>query len=429
MNRSARAPILAGMAMLLVLVAGLGGWGAFASIMGAVVTSGKVEVQSRRQIIQHADGGVVEQMLIKEGDVVTEGQPLLRLDGTKLRAELAMADAQYFEVLARSGRLEAERDGRTEISFRPDLLARAQGDAAVAALQEGQQGLFVARAATLAGQREQLAERVAQIESQLSGYAAQIAAFERQSALIAQELGDKRSLFERGLAQASAVMALDREAARLEGERGELVAATAEARGRIVETRLETLNLDAQRREEATSELRDLGVQEMQLAEKRAALVEQIARLEVRAPVGGGVYGLQVSGAHAVLRAADTVGHIVPRDQPLIIAARISPTDIDNVYPGQPAALRFTAFSSRTTPELTGHVTLVSADAFDDQQTGQSYFRAEIALDPGQIERLGEVQVIPGMPVEAMLSTGARPAISYLMKPVTDYFARAFRES
>ncbi len=429
MIRSARWPLMAGFTTLAVLVFGLGGWAALSSISGAVVSSGRVEVQNQRQILQHPDGGVVAALFVQEGAPVVAGQVLMALDGTALRSERAMADAQYFEVLARSGRLEAERDGAGEIAFGAELRARAAQDAAVAELMRGQEALFAVRARTLSGQREQLAERITQIESQLGGHAAQIAALERQAGLIGQELADKRSLLERGLMQASTVMALDREKARLEGERGALMAQVGEARGRIVETRLEVLNLDAQRREDATNELRDLGVQALQLAEKRQALSEKIARLEIRAPVGGVLYGLAVSGPHAVLRAAETVGYVVPQDRPLVIAARISPNEIDSVHPGQEAKLRFTAFSSRTTPELRGRVTLVSADAFEDKASGQSYFRAEVALDPAERARLGAAQVLPGMPVEVMLATGSRSALSYLMKPVTDYFARAFRET
>lgn len=429
MSHSAKGPVLVGLVMVAALLLGLGGWGALAPIAGAVVASGRVEVESQRQIIQHLDGGVVEALFVKEGDVVQAGQPLLQFDGASLRSELAMAEAQYTEVLARSGRLEAERDGLASVAFRPELTARGAQDATVAALMQGQRSLFAARAETLQGQREQLGERIAQIESQLLGLDAQVAALARQQVLIGQEVAGKRSLLDRGLAQASAVMALDREAARLEGERGALIAQAAEARGRIVETRLEILSLDAQRREEATTELRDLGVQELQLAEKRAALTERIARLALKAPVGGVVYGLAVPGPQAVVRAAETVGYVVPLDRPLVVAARIAPRDIDTVHPAQEAKLRFTSFSSRTTPELRGHVTLVSADAFEDAQTGQGYFRAEVAIDPDELRRLGDVQVLPGMQVEVMLSTGSRTALSYLLKPVSDYFSRAFRES
>ena len=429
MTGSVTRPVIAGFAMLAVLVLGLGGWAAFSSIAGAVVASGRVEVQNQRQILQHLDGGMVEKLFVKEGDVVAAGQPILQIDGTALLSERAMTDAQYFEVLARSGRLEAERDGRQDLEFRPELRDRAAADASVAELMRGQVSLFAARAQTLSDQREQMNERIAQIESQLSGYAAQISSLERQEALIAREVADKRSLLERGLAQASTVMALDREAARLGGDRGALIAQMAEARGRIVETRLEILNLDAKRREDATTELRDLGVQALQLAEKRASLSEQIARLEVRAPVGGTLYGLSVAGPSAVVRPAETLGYVVPLDRPLVVMARVSPNDIDNVHPGQLAKLRFTAFSSRMTPELSGAVMMVSADAFEDEASRQSYFRAEIALDPQETAKLGAVQVLPGMPVEVMLATGSRSAMSYLMKPVTDYFARAFRES
>ncbi|MFC3061403.1 HlyD family type I secretion periplasmic adaptor subunit [Paenirhodobacter populi] len=428
MTHSAKTPIIAGFMTLAVLVFGFGGWGAFASIMGAVIATGRVEVQDQRRIVQHPDGGVVDRVLVREGDAVTAGQVMLVLDGDRLRAELAMAEAQYYEILARSGRLEAERDG-SAITFRPELTERAARDAPVAALMRGQEGLFTARAATLAGQRAQLGERITQIESQITGLDAQIAALERQSALIAQEVSDKRRLLDLGLVPSATVMALDREAARLDGERGSLIAAQAEARGRIVETRLEILALDSRRREDATKELRDLGLQELQLTEQRTVLREQISRLEVRAPVAGLVHGLQVAGPRAVLRAADTVAYVVPQDRPLIVAARVSPGDVDNVHPGQAATLRFTAFSSRTTPELTGRVTLVSADSFEDAETRQSYFRAEVTIDPEEMRKLGAAQVLPGMPVEVMLTTGARPAMTYLLKPVTDYFARAFRET
>lgn len=428
MTHSAKTPIIAGFMTLAVLVFGFGGWGAFASIMGAVIATGRVEVQDQRRIVQHPDGGVVDRVLVREGDAVMAGQVMLVLDGDRLRAELAMAEAQYYEILARSGRLEAERDG-SAITFRPELTERAARDAPVAALMRGQEGLFTARAATLTGQRAQLGERITQVESQITGLDAQIAALERQSALIAQEVSDKRRLLDLGLVPSATVMALDREAARLDGERGSLIAAQAEARGRIVETRLEILALDSRRREDATKELRDLGLQELQLTEQRTVLREQIARLEVRAPVAGLVHGLQVAGPRAVLRAAETVAYVVPQDRPLIVAARVSPGDVDNVHPGQVATLRFTAFSSRTTPELTGRVTLVSADSFEDAETRQSYFRAEVTIDPEEMRKLGAAQVLPGMPVEVMLTTGARPAMTYLLKPVTDYFARAFRET
>lgn len=415
--------------MIAILALGLGGWGAFAVIDGAVVSPGRIEVQNQRQIIQHLDGGVVADLLVREGDVVQAGQPILIFDGVSLRSELAMTEAQFYEVLARTGRLEAERDGLSAVNFGEELITRGAQDAAIAALMQGQLALFAARAKTLEGQREQLGERIAQIESLLGGFEEQIASLDRQQALIANEVRDKRSLLDRRLAQASSVNALDREAARLEGERGSLVARSAEARGRIIETRLEALNLGAQRREDAISELRDLGLQELQLTEKRIALAERISRLELRAPVGGVLYGLTVAGPQAVVRAAETLGYVVPQDRPLIVAARIAPKDINNVHPSQEARLRFTSFSSRATPEVLGQVSLVSADVFEDQSTRQSYFRAEVSIDPSELHKLGTAQLLPGMQVEVLLSTGGRPALSYLVKPITDYFVAAFRES
>lgn len=236
-------------------------------------------------------------------------------------------------------------------------------------------------------------------------------------------------LFERGLTQITNILALQREAASLGGDVGELRAARAEAEGKITEIRIQELNLRSSRQEEAETELRDLGDRELELAEKRRSLVEQIARLEIRAPVSGIVHGLQVTTPRSVLRSADPVVYLIPQDQPLVITALIQPTDISNVHPGQRTILRFPSFPSRTTPELDGTVTIVSADAFQDEQTNQSFYRAQVVLDERQIERLNGQVLIPGMPVEVMLMTVPRTPLEYLVKPLADYFAAAFRES
>ncbi len=299
----------------------------------------------------------------------------------------------------------------------------------VAAQLDGQRRLFAARAATLAEQRDLLARRIDQTRSQSNGITAQSAALTTQLALIEQELALQQSLLDKGLAQAGTVLALRRERARLQGQLGELAADLARTEGQITEIEIEISSLATRRREEATAELRQTGPTLLELAERRRALVERIDRLEVRAPVAGIVLGLQVTTPRAVLRAAEPVLYLIPQDRPLVITARIAPIQIDEVAIGQPAELVFPAFSARDTPTLKGKVTLVSADALTDSQTGAIYYTAELQLDDGEQSRLGDRALLPGMPVEVFLQTGRRSPLAYLVQPFTDYFARAFRES
>lgn len=424
-----RGPLLLGAAAILLLLGGFGAWAGLTTIAGAVVATGQVEVDQNRQVIQHIDGGVVDEILVKNGDNVLAGTPLLRLDGTLLRSERTIVEGQFYELLARSGRLEAERDDRTEVNYPETLLEGAALNAELAQLMNGQTRLFAARAETLSKTLEQLEKRGDQTRSQIEGVDAQIIALGIQFELIGRELTDQRTLFDRGLAQASRVLALEREAAALQGELGELQAARAQAEGRLTEIDLERLRLANERSEAAESELRDIGYRVLELAERRRALSGQIERLELRAPVSGVVHAMEVTTPRSVIRPADPVLYLVPQDRPMVIAARIATINIDEVAIGQQVRLRFSAFSSRTTPEVFGQVVRVSPDALVDETTGMPYYRAEIMLDPSEHERLGALTLIPGMPVEVYLRTGERSPIAYLVKPLSDYFNRAFRES
>lgn len=424
----ARGSLLLGFGTLAFLLAGFGYWSVASTISGAIVAPGRIEVELNRQIVQHPDGGVVSEILVAEGDAVEAGAVLVRLDGVLLSSELSIVEGQLFEVRARRARLEAERDDRPDITFPDELLTLAAARPEVQEQIEGQRRLFAARADTLARTVEQLARRREQTLSQIEGIAAQSDALVRQLELINEELANQQSLLDKGLAQAPRVLALRREEARLAGQVGELKANKAQAEGRVTEVELEVLRLSAQRREEATEQLRDIGTQELELAERRRSLAERIARLDIRAPVSGRVLGLAVTTPRAVLRQADPVAFIIPQDRPLVIAAQIAPINIDEVHVGQPVRLMFPAFSSRTTPELDGVVALVSADALTDPATNATYYRAEISLSPAEAERLGQT-LLPGMPVDAFIQTGARTPLAYLVKPFTDYFTRAFRES
>ena len=426
---SMRGPMLYGCITLIALVGGFGGWSVITKITGAIVTSGQIEVEQNRQVVQHPDGGVVASINVAEGDTIAAGDLILSLDGAMIRSELAIVEGQFFESLARRGRLEAERDDRPEIVFDADLTKAAVNHPDVAEKIDGQFRLFEARKASLASQTEQLAKQREQIEEQIVGFDAQNQALQTQLDLLRQELADQQGLLEKGLTEAGRVLGLQREEARLQGQMGELAATRAQAQGRITETQIEVLRLSSDRREEANSQLRESGAQELELAERRRALDERISRLEVRAPVSGIVLGLTVTTPRAVLRPADPVLYLIPQDRPLVIATRVPPIHVDQVHVGQSVKLVFSAFSSRETPELTGHVAVVSADALIDQRTQMPYYRAEILLDDGEMAKLSGQTLIPGMPVEAFIQTEARTPLAYLLKPFTDYFTRAFRES
>ena len=421
-------PMTLGLLAMLVLVGGFGTWAVMAQITGAVIASGQIEVDRNRQVIQHPDGGVVEAILVGEGDTVEAGDLLVQLDPTVLRSELVIVEGQLFEIMARRGRLEAERDGTETITFPAELIAFNRPE--IAELIAGQERLFQARLESGAKTKEQLAQRRAQIVSQIGGIKAQQDALTRQQELIVQELADQQSLLDRGLAQASRVSALQREEANLLGRVGELSASEAQAAEQITEIEIEVLTLDTTRREEAITRLRDLQFNELELSERQRTLTEQLNRLDIRASVSGVVYGMQVFAERSVIRPADPVMFLVPQDRPLVIAAQVQLTDVDQIYVGQDATMRFSAFDQRRTPELFGTVTLISADAFQDDSSVAPFYRVELKLNDGEIDRLpADMTLIPGMPVESFVRTADRSPMDYLIKPLADYFAKAFRES
>ena len=422
---STTGPMTLGLIALLVLVGGFGTWAVMAQITGAIITSGQIEVNRNRQVIQHPDGGVVDVILVQEGDAVVKGDTLIRLDASLLKSELAVVEGQLFEIIARRGRLEAERDGETALTFDPLLSDVPQGPSLIA----GQTRLFDARLESNMRAIEQLQQQRAQISSQISGIAAQQTALATQSDLIQQELTDQQTLLRQQLIQASRVLALQRQEANLLGRVGELTASAAQAAERRTEIEIQILTLASTRREEAITRLRDLQYNELELSERSRTLRQRLDRLDLRAPVSGIVYGMQVFAEQSVIRGAEPVMFLVPQDRPLVIATKVQPTDIDQIHLGQDVTLRFSAFDQRRTPELMGTVTLVSADIFLDDSTQVSYYQAQVQLNEGEAEKLPEDMVlIPGMPVEAFVRTADRSPMDYLLKPLADYFAKAFRE-
>jgi HlyD family secretion protein len=422
------APMWSGLIALILLVFGVGYWGATTKISGAVVASGMIQVESLRQVVQHPEGGVVGDILVTEGDTVEAGQVVLRFDDALLQSELTIVDGQLNEIQARKSRLKAERDNAETIEFETDLLDRAKTSSDIQELVDGQKNLFHARRDSAKKEIEQLNERKTQISLQIDGNTAQLESLDIQLELVAQELTDQQTLLSKGLAQASRVLALMREEARLKGQVGELKSVAARGAAQIVETDLEILKLTSQRREAALDELRQIEYTSIELTERSLSARETLSRLEVRAPASGIVFGLTVFAVRSVVRPADPILYVIPQDQPMVIASRIEAIHVDQVRQGQEATLRFSTFDQRTTPEVFGYVTRVSADIFNDDVTGLSYYAAEILPKPGEIERLGGVELLPGMPVEAFIKTDERTPISFLVKPLMDYFNRSFRE-
>ena len=422
-------PALAGGLALVALVVGFGAWAASARIDGAVIAPSRIVVDRNRQAVQHLDGGMVAEVLVKEGDRIEAGALLVRLDPTLALSELAITESRLYELMARRGRMEAERDEAAEVAFDPELLRVAADAPEVARLVEGQRGLFVARLDSLSKAVTQLENQQLQLQNQIGGIDAQMVALDRQLDLVGQESAVQQGLLDRGLAQSSRVLNLQREEARLAGLRGELVARRAEAMERIAEIGIELLQLQTQRREEAITTLRDLEISEMETRERRAALKTQLDRMLIRAPVAGVAYDLRLFGAQSVVRPADPLLYIVPQDRPLVIEAQVDPIDVTRVHPGQQVVVRVQAFDMRDTPDLLGQVTLVSPDAFTDATTGRPYYRVEVELPKAELAKLTPDQVlIPGMPVDSFIRTGEHTPLAYLTAPLTRYLDRAMRD-
>ena len=426
---SATRPVMIGVLTIVLLIGGFMTWALVTNIGGAIIAPGVIQVEQNRQVVQHLDGGVVSEINVTEAQSVQAGDLLIRLDGGQLKAELAIVEGQLYDSMARRARLEAERDDAGEPSFPRDLLDLAQTRTDIAEQIEGQRRLFTARKETQSAQISQLNKRMDQIISQVDGIAAQTDAIEDQISLVTPEVTDQQKLLDKGLTQSSRLIDLKREVARLQGNMGELVGNRAQAEGRATEIQLQILQLQSARREEANTQLRDMGDRTLELAERRRALTERVARLDIRAPVSGIVLGLAVTTPNSVLRPAEPVLYIIPQDKPLIIVVQLPPIHVDEVHVGQMVEVVFAAFSARTTPQLQGHLVTISADAMSDQATKQSYYRAEIVLEPGELDKLEGQTVIPGMPVQAFIGTGDRTPMTYLLKPFTDYLHMAMREN
>ncbi|WP_027576493.1 HlyD family type I secretion periplasmic adaptor subunit [Bradyrhizobium sp. WSM1743] len=416
-----------GIAAAIVLVGGLGGWAATTELAGAVVAPGSIVVDSNVKKVQHPTGGVVGELRVREGQPVKAGEILIRLDETVTRANLAMVVKNLTELTARQARFEAERDGSEAVTFADDL-ERHSSDPVVAAVLKGERTQFEVRHAARAGQKAQLHERIGQVQEQIRGMTEQVTAKQREIELINQELDGVRQLWRSKLVPITRVTALERDAARLHGERGALMSSIAEAKGKISETALQILQIDQDLRSEVGKELGEIRAKISELVEKRIEAEDQLMRIDIRAPQDGRVHQLSVHTVGGVINPGDAIMLIVPESEPLLVEARLAPQDIDQIRVGQRALLRFAAFNLRTTPELNGRVIEVAADVTQDSKTGAGYYTIRISLPDQELARLEGLKLVPGMPVEAFIQTGERTALSYLVKPISDQIMKAWRE-
>ena len=426
-RQSIKRHMIAGLVLVIVLAGGVGGWAGSMTLSGALIAQGSIVVDSNVKKVQHPTGGIVGELRVRDGDRVKQGDVLVRLDDTVTRANLAIVTKGLDELYARKARLESERDGATKVTFPIDLLARAN-DPDIASIIDGERKLFQLRNSARTGQKAQLRQRVEQLNEEVRGLKAQRDSKEKETKLIDREKEGVYDLWKQKLVPLTKLTELERAAVRLEGEAGQLVAQTAQAAGRISETELQIIQIDRDLSSEVAKETREIDGKIGEFVERKVTAEDQLKRVELRAPQDGMVFQSNVHTVGGVVTAGDVMMLIVPDADNLTVEAKVNPQDIDQVRAGQVALLRLSAFNQRTTPEIYGTVTRISADASTDQRTGQTYYTVRIAMPPDEVAKLGEVRMVPGMPVEAFVQTGDRTMISYLIKPLNDQLMRMFRE-
>lgn len=417
-----------GFAFFLVVV--VGGWVTLSELSGAVIAPGLIVVESNVKKVQHPTGGVVAQISVKDGTHVEAGQLLLRLDDTLPRAQLGVVQSQLDAFLARQARLLAERDDAERLRFADELVDRA-GDDAVTAAMSGEVRLFESRRTGRASQRSQLRERIAQTQEEIRGLEAQFESKDKEMKFLAEELEGAIKLYELNLVTVMRFMALQRDQARLEGDRGRLIAEMARARAKVSETELQLLQLDQDAQTEVLKDLRETEAKIAELRERRAAAIDQLKRVDIFAPQAGFVHQLALHTIGGVVGPGETVMLIVPFSDSLIVEAKVAPQDIDQVRMGGLATVRIMAGNQRVAPDLNGAITHVSADLTREQQgnqPAQSYFLVRVALGETEGRRLNDLKLVPGMPAEVFMQTQSRSPLRYLLKPVEEQIVRTFRE-
>jgi HlyD family secretion protein len=420
--RRIRALTVTGLSAIALFGGTVGLWATATEMSGAVIAPSQFVVDTSTKKIQHPTGGVVAELLVQEGSQVKAGDLLIRLDDTVLKANLQVISQQIEEAMARRARLVAERNGAEALVL---------PDGATATLTQRlaeEQRLFEIRRAARDGHKSQLAVRITQLEEEIAGLQAQEQARRRQMLLIEPELKGLRELYQRKLVPVVRINGLEREAAGIQGQIGQIGATIAQSRGKIAEIALQRAQIDEELRSDAMKELRELEAKINELAERRIAAEDQLRRTDIRAPNAGFVHQLAVHTVGGVITPAEPAMMIVPSHELLHLEGRVQPQDIDQLAPGQSASIRIQAYNQRTTPVLEGKLTRIAADVTRDPQAPQPYYTVRITVPADELQRLGDVKLVAGMQAEAFIRTEQRTPLSYLMKPLREQMARAFRE-
>jgi HlyD family secretion protein len=426
-RKSMRNTMLAGYASIFLLIGGFGAWAALASINGAIIAGATIIAESYSKRVQHQTGGIVSKILVKDGDRVTEGQALIALDPTDAKSELAIVNNSLDELLVKKARLEAQRDGLTELKLPQNILAK-KDDVRISEIMNGQLKLLQSTAESVQGKLSQLKQQVAQMNEQIGGIDSQMTSKKEQASLIKQELSGLKKLEAKGLIPKSRILAMEREQSRLDGENGELRASRASALSRIGEVELRALQLQEDLRTEALTELRDTDAKIGELSQREISLNSRVVRTTINAPITGTIYQMSVHTEGGVISPGETLMLIVPEGDDLVLQAQVSPNDIDQIHAGQQARVRFPSFNSRTTPEIFGEVQQIAADISRVDANTPPFYAVRLVLSAKELAKLGNNKLKPGMNAEAYIQTSAHTPMSYLLKPLVDQFARALRE-
>jgi HlyD family secretion protein len=426
-NASVRHYIILGFLTIAALFGGIGGWAATTDLAGAVIAPGTVVVANNVKKVQHPSGGVISQILVKNGDTVKAGDIVVRLDPTVTRASLQVITKQIDELAGRVARLKAERDDLPSVVFPSELIARAK-EPDVAAILSGEKGLFESHTSTTKAQKQQLDERIAGFEQEIAGNTAQAQSKAREIDLIKKQLASLEGLESQQLVSTEKMMQTRRELTRIEGEMAQLTAAAGQSKGKIAEIEIQKLTIDSQSKSDTVKDLREAEGKVVELTERRIAAEDQLKRIDIRSPADGIVDQMTVFTVGGVINTAEPLMVIVPQNDQLVIEAKIAPHDIDQARAHRQAVIRLPAFNQRTTPSLNGNVISISAELTKEQQTGMQYYIARVKIEDDELRRLGTLELVPGMPAEVQIRTTERSALSYLMKPLEDAFAKSFKE-
>lgn len=427
-NSAVRATVVSGYAATLTLIVLFTAWGTVSKLASAVIAGGHLVVDSHSKDVQHKEGGTISDVHVKDGDRVLPGTLLVTLDDTAARAELEIIAKSKADLQTKIARLEAERDSTEEIVFPDEILAQSEEPHIFAAMTNALH-MFAARRSLRKSERQQLEQQLVQLEELIKGYEVQKKAAEEESKLVEEDVARLEELYEEKLVPVTRLSAAKRNATRLKGQVGAAEAEIARAKERVSEVRLAIIQFNEEKKSQILSELQDYRTQLGKADERYRAAQDVVERTRIRAPQSGYVDAMQVHAGGAVVQPGQIILTVVPAEDELLVEAKVSAKDIDQIHPGQNVRLRFSAFNQKTTPEFGGDIVHISADAAQDPQTGFMYYAVRVRFGAEHLLEDETVKLVPGMPAEIFITTGERTMLSYLLKPFSDQMARAFRES